>query len=204
MNYTIHYHDLPEEGEALIYENRDVEVHCFQLDHRVPCCGFKFVERFPKQKINKEKLEAANVPSLLWGKIQQGLDVELENGTLIKSGDFILEGPKPRSYAYCSDTKFTLEFADSIRGTDTIYVDSTFMNGEEQKAEERFHCTSAQAAQIAKSANVGRLLLGHFSSKYKDLNPLLQEAREVFPTSELALEGKTFSIELRGVVNQSH
>lgn len=196
LGYEVRYHHLPETGSSVLLETRDFVVKCFQLEHRIPCCGFHFEERFPKQKINAEKLEKEGISKLLWGAIQRGEDLTLENGKEIISKEYILDGPKPRSYAYCTDTRFTTSFIENILGTDTIYVDSTYLTADSEKATQRYHCTSAQAAEIAKKANVGRLLLGHFSSKYRDLNPLLEEARAIFPNTELGEEGKVFEIEL--------
>ncbi|MBX2845835.1 MAG: ribonuclease Z [Saprospiraceae bacterium] len=195
INYPIEFHFLPETGSQVICTTAHFEVTAFQLTHRIPTCGFLFKERFPKRKINQDKLIEAGIPKVFWGDIQKEKDVLLDTGELVASKDYILPGPKPRTYAYCTDTQFTLDFVPVIEGADTIYVDSTYMSSDEQKAKDRYHCTAAQAATIAKTAGVGRLLLGHFSSKYRNLQPLLDEAKAVFKLTEIAHQGKTFSIE---------
>jgi ribonuclease Z len=118
----------------------------------------------------------------------------LENGTIISNEELTLPPGKPRSYAYCSDTAFVDTFLEQISGIDTLYHEATFINEHEARATETFHSTSCQAAQLAKAANVGQLIIGHFSARYEDLNPLLNEAKAVFPNTFLADEGRIFSI----------
>jgi ribonuclease Z len=127
--------------------------------------------------------------------LKAGLDVVDDEGrVLYRNQDLTLPPRHSRSYAYCSDTGFTDSFIPYIRDVDLLYNEATFMVDEESKARETLHCTARDAAGIAKAAGARRLLLGHFSARYKDLDPLLQEARDVFPETELATEGETYVI----------
>ncbi len=196
INYPIVYHDLPEHGTEWICQTEQFKVKAFQLEHRIACCGFYFEEIFSQKKVRVKKLEEYRIPKTKWNSIQKGMDYETESGEIIKNEELTLPNPKPRSYAYCSDTIFTHSFISEIRGCDTVYIESTYTKQEEALASDRYHCTAEQAAMIAQKADVGRLLLGHFSSRYKNLEVFEQEAKAVFDNSELALEGKSFTIEL--------
>ncbi len=187
---------LPEEGTKVIYNDDFVEVTAFQLEHRISCCGFLFKEVFSKLKVNKAKLEELNIPNTEWSKIQAGEDYLFADGQIISNAVLVEEGPKPRTYAYCSDTRYIESFIPVIKGCDTVYIESTYANKDADKAFNRYHCTAEQAATIAKKAGVGRLLLGHFSSKYKDLSIMLEEATPIFENTEISEESKTYVIEL--------
>jgi len=196
LPYEIIFHPLPLAGDALICDTAQFSVQTFQLDHRGPTCGFRFEEKISNKKINKEALEKYEVPIESWNDIQQGGDYTTKDNVTISNSELTLKGPKPRTYAYCSDTKYTETILPFIKGIDTVYIESTYTDKEEKLAAERFHCTARQAATLAKKAGVGRLLLGHFSSRYKKVDIYQKEAREVFSHSEIAEEGKTFQIEL--------
>ncbi len=196
FNYPLVFHPLPVDGSEVICETKYFKVTAFQLEHRIACCGFRFEEVFQQKKVRVSQLEKYGIPKNEWNAIQKGQDYPLPNGQLIPNEELTLPNPKPRSYAYCADTVFTRQFLDVIRQVDTAYIESTYTSKEEQLASDRYHCTALQAATIAKEAQVGRLLLGHFSSRYKTLDVFEEEARTIFPKTEIAEEGKTFSIEL--------
>ncbi len=196
INYPLVFHDLPEYGSELICDTEQFKVTAFQLEHRIPCCGFRFEEVFNQKKVKLQQLESYQIPKTSWKSIQKGADYTLPSGEIISNDKLTLPNPKPRSYAYCADTIFTRSFLQEIKACDTAYIESTYTNKEADLASDRFHCTAQQAAQLAKEAEVGRLLLGHFSSRYSNLDVFQEEARDIFKQTELALEGKTFSIEL--------
>ncbi len=164
------------------------------MSHRVPCCGFLFREKPRKRKIIKELLpENLSIENIK--KLKEGLDVLDENGiSLYKNEDYTKPSPNCKSYAYCSDTIFKPELAVQLKQVDLLYHEATYLHDLHQQAADRFHSTARQAAKIAKSADVGKLLIGHFSSRYKDVLPLLEEAKVVFKNTELAMEGEIFRI----------
>lgn len=192
--FKIHYHVVPEQGSGLLVENQYFKVHFFQLQHRVACTGFRFTEKFGKKKIKIEQLKRYRIPQQEWNGIQCGANYTTPDGEVIPHEELTHAHPIPRSYAYCSDTVFTTNFLEDIKGVDMVYIESTYTNSEKQLASERFHCTAEQAATIAKQADVKQLLLGHFSSRYKHLDIFLSEAQPIFEQTQLAIEGKIISI----------
>jgi ribonuclease Z len=166
------------------------------LNHRIPCNGFLIKENPKKRKIIKEK-----IPEDIWDwqyakALQKGEDILDETGKVLISAKDVTVQPKSRAYAYCSDTSYFEPIIEQIKGVDVLYHEATFTREEEARAADTFHSTAHQAATIAAKAEVGKLLIGHFSSRYRNyLDPLLKEAREVFRDSYLAIEGKTFVLE---------
>ena len=104
------------------------------------------------------------------------------------------DGPTVKKYAYCADTLFTDSFLETIKGADTIYHECTYLDADREKATKRYHSTAAQAAELAKMAGAQQLLLGHFSSKYKDLDPFREEATAIFPNTHVSIEGTAYEI----------
>lgn len=194
LSYDIKFHEWVPEIAQVIYEDTKLTITTIPLNHRIPCSGFLFREKPKKRGINKSKITQKLTP-IQASKLRNGEDLFTESGELMyKNSDVTFKPKDPYSYAYCSDTKLIPELADRLQEVDLVYHESTFMDDMEERAASTYHTTARQAAQLAKDANVGRLLLGHFSTRYKDLNPLLNEARSVFPESYLAEEGKKFVI----------
>ena len=192
LPYQVQFHALPS-GGGLILKEKNFSVYAFELNHRVPTWGFVFRENQRPPNIIKEKI------------VQLGLGVEhikilksgqsiVVNGREIKPEDVTLPPPKQRSYAYVSDTKFFPDIVPWIRAVDVLYHEATFDNAHEQKAAETFHSTAEQAAQIALMAEVGKLVIGHYSATIQDLEQLLAEAKAVFPSTELAFDGKMIDL----------
>lgn len=192
--YDIHFHEWTPGKIQVIYEDDKLNTSTVPLDHRIPCSGFFFREKPKKRRINKQVVDRPLSPAQA-DKLRNGKDLfDLEGNILYKNEEATMN-PKPAySYAYCSDTKFLPGLAETLKGTDLIYHESTFMDNMRNRALNTYHSTSKQAAQLAKDANAGQLLLGHFSTRYRDLRPLLREARSVFKESYLAEEGKTFIV----------
>jgi ribonuclease Z len=126
--------------------------------------------------------------------LKDGADYEAPDGTIVKNVQVTEPAPAPKKYAYCADTIYTESFLPLIEKADAIYHEATYLEEDRDKATARFHCTAAQAAQIAKKAGVGQLLLGHFSSKYKDLAPFVEEATAVFANTQITVEGTAYEI----------
>ncbi len=194
--YELNFHALDAKESKRIFENEDITVDTILLKHRIDCLGFLFKERQRDRKINKDKLEEYDIPVELIPDIKKGMDIIDETtGDRILNTEITIDPARVRSYAYCCDTAFNPEIANQIRAVDLLYHDCTFDEQSAQRAEVTFHSTTIQAAEMAKLAEVKQLMIGHFSSKYDNLNPLLVEAKSVFENSVLAIEGKTFSVE---------
>jgi ribonuclease Z len=194
LNYKIHFKELSQQREV-IYENGNLTVETISLSHRIQCTGFLFREKPKKRRINKEVLpDNLSLQQII--RLKNGQDVYNQQGVLLyKNQDLTLNPKRSRSYAYCSDTKYQECIVPQIQGVDLLYHESTFLDREADRARETFHSTAAQAASIALQAGVHTLILGHFSSRYKDLTPFLEEARQVFAQSYLAIEGEEFVVE---------
>jgi len=194
LKYQLIFHPTQASFPEVIHQDSFLTVETIPLKHRIPTTGFLFREQNQLRKIRPEKITEYNIPYTLIAGIKLGNDFEQENGNVIPNEDLTLSPDRPRSYAYCSDTAFIDTFIQQINGIDTLYHEATFVNEHEARAAETFHSTGSQAAQVAKAAQVGQLIIGHFSARYEDLNPLLNEARAIFAKTFLAVEGKTFNI----------
>jgi len=144
--------------------------------------------------LQKENLQKFNIPIHVYQELKNGKDYVDESGVVISNSELTTDPKTPRSYAFCSDTCYDERIIPFVNEIDLLYHEATFLSDKEDRAKETFHSTAAQAATIAKKANVKRLIIGHFSARYKNLYPLLDEAKEVFPETTLAMEGDVFSI----------
>jgi ribonuclease Z len=190
LNYNLILHELDPGKSELIFEDDASTVTTIPMIHKVPCTGFLFREKIKQRKIIKHRLpDGIKLEHIV--RLKMGEDIRDEAGNMLyKNDDFTVPSPA-FSYAYCSDTVFTDTFEAQIREVDLLYHEATFMDTEADKALETKHSTAAQAAVVAKNAHVKRLLIGHFSARYRDLGGLLLEAQHIFPETSLAIEGKT-------------
>lgn len=195
LNYPLHFKELRSNSSERIFENNKITVDTIPLQHRIPCNGFLFKEKPKPRKLIKEKIEALDLSIAHINHLKKGRDVYDDTGKLLfNNTDLTLAAKKSRSYAYCSDTKYDESLIPTISGVDLLYHEGTFMHDMLERAEETFHTTALQAGTLAAKAKVGRLLIGHFSNRYKDLSPLLAEAQTIFAETDLAEEGKQFNI----------
>jgi len=194
LKYELIYFEIDPTQSAVIFENNDVTLETIILNHRIPCTGFKFTEKKRLRKLLIDKLEAQNVPVELYPLLKRGVDLELPNGDVILNADYTTDSAQPRAYAYCSDTIYDETYFETIKNCDTLYHEATFLHEMLERAKETHHTTALQAAQVATIVGAKKLLIGHFSSRYKTLGALLDEARSVFENTELATEGITFEI----------
>lgn len=195
LRYKLIFHPLDASRRELVYEDEDISVHTIPLSHRIACTGFIFNEKPHLRKLRKDMLHRYNIPVEVLEDLKNGLDFEMEDGTRIPNEELTTDPRPARSYAYCSDTCYDERLIPVVSKVDLLYHEATFMNDMANRATETFHSTAAQAATIAQKAQVRRLIIGHFSARYKNLYPLLDEAREVFTNTTLALEGDRFLIE---------
>lgn len=196
LNFPLRFVPTQSDGIQLILEEKNFRVFSFPLKHRLPCTGFLIKEKPGLLNLIKEKLQETHVPIDAINKLRQGRDVLDEAGNIRFAVEEFAHPPKtPRSYAFCSDTVFDPEIVPYLEGVNLLYHEATFGQDEEKRAADTLHSTAAQAGKIASMANVGKLLLGHYSTRYQDLSPLLQEAKAEFPESYLSEEGITYEVE---------
>lgn len=197
LPYVLHFHSLNEAVSnpptILLHETR-FEVSCFPVVHRIECWGFIFREVRPFRRVNPEKARQHDVPASFFDRLKWGESYQKKDGTIVENQWVTEPAHKARSYAYAADTMFDERVATYVRGVDLLYHETTYLKDLEVQAGRRFHSTTAQAATIAAQAGAQRLLIGHFSSKYEKLQAFELEAREVFPNTDLALEGVTYKI----------
>ena len=190
LNFNVTNSTVGEE----IFENFDIVVESFPLDHRIPCTGFRFTEKQRLRKMIKEKIEEFNIPADKVQGIKKGESFTDMKGRIHMAEDLTTEADRPKVYAYCSDTICSWKYLDFIRDSDTLYHEATFLHDMHARAEETFHTTALQAAEVALKSNAKKLIIGHFSARYRELDPLLEEAKTIFPNTFLAIEGLTFEI----------
>jgi ribonuclease Z len=194
IKFPIEFYATQALKSEVILETNDFFVETIILNHRIPCTGFIFKQKIKLRKVIKEKVIQLEIPSQFLPLLKRGIDFIDKDGNIHKAEDLTTDPDVPRSYAYCSDTLADGSYFQYLQDVDTLYHESTFMHDMQDRAKETFHTTSLQAAQIAREMNISKLLIGHFSARYRDLTPLLLEARTVFPETYLANEGETFMV----------
>ena len=192
-NYQLIFHELTSTESELIFEDDKVEVYTVPLEHRIYTNGFLFKEKEGERKLNVKAAEKANINKAYYRKLKQGFDVENENGELIKNELVTKPANASKSYAFCSDTVYKEDIVPIIKNATALYHESTFLDKHAHLGPKTKHSTAKQAASIAKQANVGTLLLGHYSTRYDGLNLLKEEAQEVFKNVKLSEDGKVFN-----------
>jgi len=195
LRYEIIFHPVNPASSKMIFEDEDIEVRTIVLNHRIPCTGFLFTEKPKLRKLQKEKLLEYSIPVSVYPELKRGENYVAEDGKVILNAELTTDPRLPRSYAFCSDTLYNERIIPMIKGIDLLYHEATFMNDKIERAAETYHTTAEQAGTIALKAGVKRLLIGHFSARYKNLYPLLEEAKEIFKNTSLALEGDKFIID---------
>jgi ribonuclease Z len=192
LPFNLYFHTINKEG--LLVDDSKYEINCFRTNHRIECYGFAFREKKKPRKIELDKVIAAGIPASFYKKLEEGSDYTTKDDVLIKNETVTTEAPKGKNYVFCADTKYDEAMLPHISEADMIYHETTYLDNLRERAEERFHSTSKQAAKIAKKAKVKKLLIGHFSSKYHELDEFEKEAREIFKNTEIALEGVTYQV----------
>ncbi|MDT0678217.1 ribonuclease Z [Autumnicola musiva] len=191
-NYALYFHELESKSPELIYEDDKVTVETIPLNHRIYTNGFLFKEKPGDRKLLIDKAVKYNIDVSLYKSLKKGKDVRSENGELISNAAVTANPPAPKSYAYCSDTVFSPGIIPQLKNTTVLYHESTFLEDKKDLAAPTKHSTAKQAATIAKEAGVGKLLLGHYSTRYSNINLFKEEATEVFSKTELSDDGKVF------------
>ncbi len=179
---------------ATLFVVDGVEVSCFKTDHRIECYGFVFKEIEKLRKLNIDAVKATEIPVNFYHHLKRGDDFVTPNGSLIKNELLTFPADKAKMYAYCADTRYNERILQYITGADMMYHETTYLDAFAEIANARFHSTTRQAGKIAQLAEVKRLLIGHFSSRYDTLDEFESQTREVFPNADLALEGVSYLI----------
>lgn len=194
MPYTVRFNLIDPTVHALVMEDKGLEVWSIPLRHRVPCCGYLFREKPKEAHLIREMIDFYQIPIRWLQAIKLGKDYLTPEGDCIPNQRLTRPAEPTRSFAYCSDTTYEPSIIPLIEGVDLLYHEATFCETERARSKETYHSTARQAAEIAKRAQVKRLVLGHYSARYTDLTPLLSEARELFPEAILGEEGYTISL----------
>ena len=194
MEYEMEMIPVDTEKQQIIYEDHSLTVETVPLQHRVPCCGFIFREKPTLPHIRRDMIDYYGIPVSQINNIKNGADWTNEDGDMIPNARLVQPADSPRSYAYCSDTRFVPGLKEKVKGVTVLYHESTYTSDQEDRAKIYYHSTARQAATIAVGAGVGTLLLGHYSARYNDEQVLLQEAKTVFENSILTQEGMVFDV----------
>lgn len=194
LSYPITFIDTQNKTKELIWQDDKVEVYSLPLQHRINTTGFLFKEKPLPRNIDKFKLEKFNVSFSEIHKLKLGFDAVDNNGITIENKDLTIAPQAPRSYAFCSDTRFFEGLASDISNVDLLYHEATFLEEKTERATQTFHSTAKQAAEMAALSKAKKLILGHYSARYDNLNEFLNEAKPVFENTELAMEGKVFEL----------
>ncbi|HEY9197708.1 MAG TPA: ribonuclease Z [Mucilaginibacter sp.] len=195
LHFPLEFKETNAGEIEVLVDNSDITVETIPLNHRINCTGFVFREKKRLRKLRKEVIEQLQVPVAYFTALKKGLDYTDPTGRVYKNDELTTDSADPKSYVYCSDTLYSEAYFEQIAGATLLYHEATFLNDMLDRANDTHHTTALQAGQVALKTNARRLLIGHFSARYKTLTELLDEARSVFPNTELAVEGKTFFIE---------
>ena len=194
LSFNIDFLTTQTNQSEVIFKHQDFQIQTVPLNHRIPCTGFIIKELGPIRRVNVDACQERNIPISFYESLKFGYDYFPNNELRIPNSEVTWPLPEKRFYAYISDTKYDEDIIPLISGADLLYHEATFMSDKQDRATDTFHSTAKQAAIIAKKANVGQLLLGHYSARYSDLTPLLEEAKCEFFDSELSLQGETYSV----------
>jgi len=194
LSFPLHFEAVDASRHQCIYEDKVVSVYSLPLIHRAPTSGYLFKEKERPRSMIGEKINEYDIPYPKIPAIKQGSDLELPDGSIVDNKELTTAPPPPRSYAFCSDTAYNEALIPMIEGVDMLYHEATFTEEHRAQATETLHSTARQAAMIAKAARVKKLVLGHFSSRYNDLSPLLDEAQSIFPNTTLSKDGLALDI----------
>lgn len=194
LQFKIVFHPLNFKTPEKIFCDDKVEVFSFPLKHSIPCCGFLFKEKKKEFNIIKECIEQFKIPVSNIKEIKKGADYITDDGKIIPNSLLTTPPPSPRSYAFCSDTVYYPEIIKTIHGVDLLYHEATYTEELKDRATATMHSTALDAAKIARAANAEKLIIGHFSARYKEIEIFLQEAGQIFPETVPAVDGEIYKI----------
>ena len=194
LSYELEIIELNSNDSEKIYESNDFSISTIPLKHSIYCNGFLFQEKNNKRKLNIDLATKLNINKIYYNKLTKGENVFNENGDEINYREVTSKGSKNKSYAYCSDTTYYPSIIEKISHVDLLYHESTFLEKDREKAKLTMHSTAMDAAKIARDAQVNKLIIGHFSSRYENLDLFVNEVKQIFQNVELAFDGKDIDI----------
>lgn len=197
LSFEVKFQPIPQDKHVLVHEDKRIQVFTLPLNHSVPAAGFLFREKERPRSMRGALIEKYSIPYQQIPYIKAGADYVAEDGIRIPNERLTTAPPKPRTYAYCSDTAWQPSLLPLIQGADLLYHEATFCEREREQASKTLHSTASDAARIAREAQVRQLVLGHYSSRYKYLDVLLAEACQVFPNTLLGMDGGIINVPLR-------
>lgn len=194
LPFEVIFHEIDPSERTVVYDDRSLTVETIPLKHRMPTCGFLFREKPVQNHIIRDMIDFYKVPVFMINRIKNGEDYICEDGTVVPNSRLTIPAASPRSYAYCSDTMFYPKIVEQIRNVDLLFHEATFLETEKARAKTTMHSTAKQAAEIAKMAEVKKMIIGHFSARYEDDECLLAEAKDIFANTILANENLSINI----------
>lgn len=194
LPFKVEFRAFDTKKSEVIYEDRTLTVTTIPLSHRIPCCGFLFKEKPTPNHLLRDMADFYHVPINQFNLIKNGADFITSEGETIPNSRLTVPADPPRSFAYCSDTRYYRKVIEQIKGVDLLFHEATFDDEAKARAKETYHSTASQAATIARDAKVKKLVIGHFSARYLDESTLLDEACRIFPNTVLAEENITIDI----------
>jgi ribonuclease Z len=194
LGFDLVYHPLTSKEPEMIYEDKLVEIWTVPLEHRIYCNGFLIKEKEKPRKISKDAIKQYKIPIAMMHRLAKGEDWVKDNGEVLKNEHLTEDPQAPRSFAYCSDTRFSEKVAAHVKGVNLLYHEATFLTNLEDRAKKTYHSTSLQAARVAEMANAKQLLIGHFSARYMDVEAFEEEARQVFENVTAVNDGDIFDV----------
>lgn len=194
LEYQVVFHGVNPLLKEMVYEDKSLTVTAIPLQHRVPCCGYLFREKPTLPHIRRDMIDCYNIPISQINNIKLGSNWMTSDGEVIPNEQLVTPADAPRSYAYCSDTRYFPLLAEYVKGVNLLYHESTYADDNANRAHLYFHSTAGEAALTAQKGNVGKLILGHYSARYDDESAILEDAIKIFPNVELSNEGKVFNV----------
>lgn len=194
LRYPLHFHVVDPDKREMIMDDGNAEVSSLPMIHNFPTSGYIIREKPGRPNIRKDFVKGRELKISDYESIKSGKDYVDPSGRIFPNSEITIPPRPPRSYAYCTDTAYNEAIIPEIKGVDLLYHETTFMEDRRADAEAKFHSTAKQAATIALKSKAGKLLIGHYSARYKDLDALLKEARSVFPGTLLGVDGLTIDI----------
>lgn len=194
LPFELEFKTIEPDFDGLLLDTPQYVVSCFPVTHGIPCHGFIFRKKSKGRKINAEACREYGIPFSYYPKLKEGANYQTKSGTIIENKLLTFDAPADKVYAFCADTCYEPKIIPFIKNADLIYHESTYLKNNEIRAAQRFHSTAEQAAMIAKQAEVGQLLLGHYSSRYENILPFETEAKSVFSNSIASIEGEIYTV----------
>ncbi len=194
LRFPLHFHSIALQENQLLFADEQLKCHAFPVKHRIPAWGFRFDEQPGTPNIKEDCIQQFDLSIELFRNIKQVRDLVLPDGSIVPN-DSLVSASKERSYAFCTDTAFHPPIAEAVKGVSLLYHEATFASNLQAEAEATWHSTTTDAARIAMMAGVEKLVIGHFSSRYKDLNQLAAEAQMIFENTSAAYDGLNVNIE---------